>query len=269
MIDGNTGIAVAGCGRMGLGMLRGLRAAGFAARGFDIRPIAEPDMLPTPAALRAHAEVLFTVVRDAAETEAVLFTDQAVLADNPRLSTLVICSTLSPRYLATVAERAPPGLTLIDAPMSGAEIAATERRLSFMLGGDASEIAALQPALNAMGTRFHHMGGFGAGMSAKVLNNLVAASSVAATRTALAWADRLGLDETHLLALMADSSGQTWFGSGFDQIEFARDGYAADNTIGILRKDVAAALDAVDAADDPLGRALVDVISELKPRSRR
>ncbi|MGB0925944.1 MAG: NAD(P)-dependent oxidoreductase [Pikeienuella sp.] len=261
-------IAVAGCGRMGLGMLRALKAAGFAAQGFDIRPIDEPDMLPDVAALKNHAEILFTVVRDAPETDALLFDDQAVLRDNEKLQTLVICSTLSPRYLETIAERAPAHITLIDAPMSGAEIAATERRLSFMLGGNGDALDDLHPLLSAMGTRFHRMGGFGAGMSAKVLNNLVAASSVAATRTALSWADELGLEPDRLLALMHDSSGQTWFGSQFERIEFARDGYTDDNTIGILAKDVTAALHAVNREDHLLGKALIDVISALEPRER-
>lgn len=264
LMDAN--IAVAGCGRMGLGMLRGLKAAGYRARGFDIRKIDEPDMLSGAAALKDHPEVLFTVVRDAAETDALLFDEQAVLKDNGRLRTLVVCSTLSPRYLASVAARAPAGLTLVDAPMSGAEIAATERRLSFMLGGPDAALDDLHPLFAAMGTKFHRMGAFGAGMSAKVLNNLVAASSVAATRTALSWADELGLDEERLLALMHDSSGQTWFGSHFEQIEFARDGFAPDNTIGILAKDVAAALHAVDRENHALGAALIDIIRTLEPR---
>ena len=259
-------IAVAGCGRMGLGMLRALKFGGFKARGFDVRAIDEPDMLANAAALKDHGEVVFTVVRDADETDALLFDEQALLIDNDVIRTLVICSTLSPRYLQAVASRAPAHITLIDAPMSGAEIAARERRLSFMLGGEDDALDTLHPLFAAMGAAFHRMGQFGAGMSAKVLNNLVAASSVAATRTALSWADELGLDQARLLALMHDSSGQTWFGSNFDKIEFARDGYAEDNTIGILRKDVAAALDAAGGEDHPLGAALIRVISDLKPR---
>lgn len=262
----NVKIAVAGCGRMGLGMLRGLKAGGFDTRGFDVRDIDEPDMLVDASALKRHGEVVFTVVRDAAETEALLFDEQALLVDNKTICMLVVCSTLSPRYLATVAARAPAHLTLIDAPMSGAEVAAREQRLSFMLGGEDAALDQVQPLLTAMGTSFHRMGAFGAGMSAKILNNLVAASSFAATRTALSWSDDLGLDQAGLLALMHDSSGQTWFGSNFDQIEFARDGYGDDNTIGILKKDVAAALDAVGGEDHPLGAALMKVIGEMKPR---
>ena len=94
-------VAVAGCGRMGFGMCRALADAGFDARGFDVRPVADfgdfaPNMLPNAAALKAHAEVLFTVVRDVAQTDALLFDDQAVLSGESAVKVLVISSTLSP-----------------------------------------------------------------------------------------------------------------------------------------------------------------------------
>lgn len=262
-------IAIAGCGRMGLGMARALVGAGYEAIGFDIRPreafgAFAQHMIFDAAELRSWAEILFTVVRDIDETEALLFTDQAALKA-PNLKTLVISSTLSPRYVKELANRTPRHITLIDAPMSGAQIAADERRLSFMLGGDDQALDRLMPLFRAMGTKHHRMGGFGAGMTAKVLNNFVAVSSVAATRRALTWAQQLDLDEDKLLALMHDSSGQTWFGSHFDQIEFSRQGHDAQNTIGILAKDVASALDGVGAPDDPHGNALIDVIKALRP----
>ena len=118
-----------------------------------------------------------------------------------------------------------------------------------------------------MGHHFHHMGDFGAGMAAKVLNNLLAASSTIATRLVLDWSDALGIEEERLLALMHTSSGQTWFGSNFDDIEFARDGFDTENTIGILKKDVEAAVDgAPDNADLTLPLTLIELIEKLRPR---
>ena len=224
-----TRVAVAGCGRMGFGMCRALTEAGFDAKGFDVRPAADyggfaEHMLPDANAVKAHAEVLFTVVRDTRQTDDLLFDDQAVLVGETAVKTLVVSSTLSPNALN-----------------------------------------AIQPMLKAMGTSFHRMGGFGAGMTAKVLNNYVAASSAASTRKVLAWAEELGLDQAKLLALMDASSGQTWFGSNFDAIEFTRDGYHPDNTIHIIAKDVEAALDGVGAPDDAMGRAFIDVFRNLKP----
>ncbi|MGB8621765.1 MAG: NAD(P)-dependent oxidoreductase [Paracoccaceae bacterium] len=268
------GVGVAGCGRMGRPMLVALREAGFDARGFDLRPPSEygtlePAMNDDPAAFAEGLEILITVVRDVAQTEDVLFGTQGLLDRAPTLRWVIVSSTLSPRYLRELRERVPHRIRLVDAPMSGAQVAAERKQLSFMLGGSIGDLDHLHPLFTAMGTHFHRMGPFGAGMSAKVLNNLLAASSTAMTRLVLDWADAAGLDEAQLLELINTSSGQNWLATGFNEIEFARDGWAPDNTIGILDKDVESALDAApEGADTALPRAVQDVIRQLKPRIR-
>jgi len=151
--------------------------------------------------------------------------------------------------------------------MSGAEVKAKAGTLSFMLGGDAAALDRCAPLFNAMGAHAHRMGPFGAGMQAKVLNNLLAASNTAMTRLVLDWADEAGLDEAALLALIHTSSGQNWLASGFDEIEFARKGYAPGNSLGILKKDVESALDAApEQADTRLPALLAQMVGQLKPR---
>lgn len=259
-------ITVAGCGRMGGPMLDALRKAGFDARGFDVRAMDATYITDDVSALRRDTQTLITVVRDTAQTDAVLFGAQNFCA-GPALRRIILCSTLSPRYVLDLRARVPESITLIDAPMSGAQIAAQHARLSFMLGGSDADLDAAQPLFAAMGAHFHRMGGYGAGMQAKVLNNLLAASNTAMTRLVLDWADQAGLDEEKLLQLIHTSSGQNWFASGFNEIEFARDGLSTDNTIAILVKDVASALDAAPlGADLTLPKTVQDQIRSLKPR---
>ncbi len=264
-------IGVAGCGRMGLPMARVMARSGIEVHGFDVRPPAEfgdftERMTNDPLDFANKCQVLFTVVRDAEQTDKLLFDDQALLTIPNTIETLVISSTLSPSYLASVKERAPSSLTLIDAPMSGAAVAADEANLSFMLGGETADLDALQPLFYALGTRFHRMGAFGSGMTAKVLNNYVAAAAVVANRQVFEWADQLGIKRQALRALMHDSSGQTWFGSKYNTIEFARDGYDDDNSIGILKKDVECCIDSVSGdADESLNAAILDRLNTMKP----
>lgn len=264
-------IGVAGCGRMGGAMLAALRRAGFDAKGFDIRPPKEfgalsEVMSDEPEAFKNGLATLITVVRDIDQTEDVLFGKQNFLSA-PNLGLIIICSTLSPRYVTQLRSRIPLGIKLIDAPMSGAQIAAEEARLSFMLGGNSNDLDDAQALFSAMGKHFHRMGPFGAGMQAKVLNNLLAASNTAMTRLVLDWSDQAGLDPRAVLNLISTSSGQNWFASEFENIEFAQDGFAKDNTIGILVKDVESALDAAPiGADQSLPEAVRDAISRLKYR---
>ena len=251
---------------MGAPMLAALRAAGLPARGYDVVPTPTPHITDDIAVFSENLDTLITVVRDIEQTEAALFGDQN-LAAIPGLIRIIICSTLSPKYVRSLRARIPSYIALIDAPMSGAQIAAQEARLSFMLGGDATDIDVAMPLFRAMGKHFHRMGNYGAGMQAKVLNNLLAASSTAMTRLVLDWADEADLDTTALLDLIHTSSGQNWFASGFNTIEFARDGHAAGNTIAILVKDIASALDAAPPdADTSLPELVQSQIAGLKPR---
>lgn len=256
-------IGVAGCGRMGMGMLRNLQKAGFDARGYDVRDLAEVE---TDAAVFAQdLTTLITVVRDTSETDALLFDDQAMVTHATGLERIIISSTLSPKYVKALRGRIPNHIALIDAPMSGAQIKADAGTLTFMTGGPTDQVTHL---LQAMGDKVHHMGDYGAGMTAKVLNNLLAASNTAMTRLVLDWADAEGVDEAKLLALINTASGQNWLASGFDEIEFARDGYAADNTIGILVKDVASVLDIAPDDATALPLAVQNTIRNLQPRRK-
>jgi len=264
-------IGIAGCGRMGRGMLAALRRAGFDARGLDLTPPQSygdlaPAMTDDPDAFAPGLGTLFTVVRDEAETEALLFGPKGLVRRAGALEILAVSSTLSPPYVRALRDRVPGRVALVDAPMTGAQVAADEARLAFMLGGAAADLDRLAPLLEAMGTRFHRMGPFGAGMTAKVMNNLVAAASTAMTRLAIDWGEANGLDPARLRALMHDGSGQTWFGSNFEAIEFARDGHAPDNTIGIIVKDVESALAAApEGADPALPKAVQAALRALGP----
>lgn len=256
---------------MGEPMLAALIAADFAAKGFDIRGpksygVFGKNMTDQPDHIPADTHILLSVVRDVPQTEALLFDNQALLKRLKSLKYLIISSTLSPRYIADLKGRIGQ-VCLIDAPMSGAAISAQEARLSFMLGGSDTDITYLMPFFQAMGAYFHHMGETGAGMSSKVLNNLIAAGSVALTRTALNWAQKTGLDEGKLLQLIHTSSGQNWFASNFESIEFANDGFEADNSIGLLKKDVEAALDAAPAdTNTELAQAVINRVLSMNKR---
>ena len=92
-----------------------------------------------------------------------------------------------------------------------------------------------------------------------MLNNFVAASSVVAVRQVLHEAGKLELSPDQLLAVMASSSGGTWFGDNFDSIDWARQDYDPANTVGIVEKDVNALLDALQG-----GESEPDAITYMK-----
>ncbi len=258
-------------------MALALQNAGYEVWGLDVRPASDfasfqARMLDDPADFARRAQVVICVVRDVKQTLEVCFDRQALfkLAQYPK--TLVVSSTLSPRFLAELRGRLPGDVTLVDAPMSGAPHAARERQLSFMLGGPDEALDRLMPLFHAMGKHVFRLGPLGAGMTAKVLNNYVASASVVAVRRAYDRARELGVDLDKLRAVMSASSGATWFGDHFHEIDWAREGYEAGNTIGILEKDVRSGLDAVEGAKragpDAYDDALLAALRAMEPHGR-
>jgi len=255
---------------MGLPMARCLHAAGFQIWGHDVRPLAEfgdfqDRMVVDAGDFRARVDVVVSVVRDRRQTLDLCFGEQGVFSGPDAPGTLVVSSTLSPRFIAELSERLPAGTRLVDAPMSGAPYRALDGSLTFMVGGDDGDVEKLMPAFQAMGAVIHRLGGLGTGMTCKVLNNFVGVTGVVAVRKALASAVALGLDRHRLLEVMRTSSGGTWYGDNIANIDWAPQGYALDNTIGILEKDVNSYLDALDAGGGPFEQALLDDIRALGP----
>ena len=267
-------VGVAGCGSMGLPMAQALLHAGYEVWGLDVRPAEEfgsfrSHMLDDAAEFARRAEVVISVVRDVAQTRELCFDHQALFMRAEHPNTLIVSSTLSPRFMPELRDRLPADVTLVDAPMSGAPHAARHRRLSFMLGGPDGALDRLTPLFQAMGQHLFRLGPLGAGMTAKVLNNYVASASVVAVRRAYARARELGADLDALRSVMMASSGSTWFGDHFDDIDWSREGYETNNTIGILEKDVLSGLDAMCGAEragpDTFDAALLDAIRAIEP----
>ena len=98
-------IGVAGCGRMGAPMLDALRDGTSNAIGFDVVDKSVAYILHDVTAFASRLETLFSVVRDADETDDLLFGAQNLLATAPNLTRIFICSTLSPRYVHSLRTR--------------------------------------------------------------------------------------------------------------------------------------------------------------------
>ncbi len=267
-------IGVAGCGAMGLPMAENLLKAGFDVWGYDVRPPSEfgdfqPRMIADPSAFTSKIDILISVVRDIKQTDDLLFDDQAIMTRTDHPKTVVLSSTLSPRYVVELAHRLDGQATVIDAPMSGAPYRAREGTLTFMVGGDTPHVTSLQAAFDAMGDEVHYMGPTGAGAATKVANNLCAAAGVVAVRRALAASKAYGIAQADMLAVMRSSSGSTWYGDNLDKIDWADEGYNPANTMGILEKDVSSFVDALGGTDTmtpgPFEDAILDEIRRMEP----
>ena len=84
-----------------------------------------------------------------------------------------------------------------------------------------------------------------------------------AVRRVLAASPKLGVSPEVLLDVMSRSSGQTWYGSRFLEIDWARQDYSPDNTIGILEKDVQSFLKGLGDEPTPADESLLQSLRAL------
>ncbi len=242
-------IGIAGCGSMGYPMLRVLIKNGIEATGYDVRDkhkfsAIKHRFIPNKIQFINENDVIISVVRDINQTEELCGGKNGVF-NSKKTKILIICSTLSPKYLHVLRKKAPKTLKIIDAPMSGAPVRAKTGKLTFMVGGTKCDVDFIRPLLNIMANRIINLGSYGAGMSAKVLNNFVTASFVVAVRNAMSEAVNLGISIEQLIEVLAYSSGKNWYSDNIENIDWAKENYDPKNTIGILEKDVESFFNAI------------------------
>ena len=247
-------IGLAGCGNMGLPMLKSMLSKNIDAKGYDIERKTSlldlgKDFVTSKKKFLEDRNIIISVVRDASDTAELCQGNNGLFEQQSR-KVLIIASTLSPKFIMDLKRKAPKNITVIDAPMSGATIAANEATLTFMVGCEKIFFNYIEPLLGLMGTRINHIGNYGSGMMVKVLNNFIAASSVVSVRHVLHQAQKFELDIDALFQTIDTSSGQTWFGTNRADIEWFKENFENDNTMGILKKDVEAYVDSFENESD-------------------
>ncbi|MDE0176945.1 MAG: 3-hydroxyisobutyrate dehydrogenase [Defluviicoccus sp.] len=262
-------IGFVGLGNMGRPMALRLIAAGHAVRGFDVaapaREAAGAAGIPTVeelAATAAGAEAVFTMLPAGADVRAVYCDAGGLLAVAGPDTLLVDSSTIDLETARDVhAEASAGGIAMLDAPVSGGVGGAEAGTLTFMVGGEASDVARGEPLMAAMGRNIVHAGGPGNGQAAKMCNNMILGVSMIAVSEAFALAERVGLDAQTLFDIVSTASGQCWSLTSYCPVPGpvpsspANRDYRAGFTAAMMLKDLRLARGAAQAngANTPLG----------------
>jgi 3-hydroxyisobutyrate dehydrogenase-like beta-hydroxyacid dehydrogenase len=99
--------------------------------------------------------------------------------------------------------RAATGCGWIDAPVSGGPPASGTGTLTIMAGGEAADIELTRPLFADIAARFTHMGPAGAGMVAKMLNQLIVGCGYAVMAEAVMLAEAAGIEAARLPECLA------------------------------------------------------------------
>jgi len=205
-------IGFIGLGNIGSGMCANLVADGHSVTAFDT----DPGRLATQVEAGAHAG---KSPEDVAANSDITFLSlptpevMAAVAEEwlrgaAAGSLLVDLTTNSPATVRAVGRRlAGGGCHLVEAPLTGGAIGSRNRQLVFIIGGDADQVARVAPYFDALGRGQFHLGALGTGNVGKLVNSLMAFTTMWVSLEGLALAAGNDIDLQLLLKMVRFSGG--------------------------------------------------------------
>lgn len=199
---------------MGSRMIRNLAESGHEVTVYARTPASAEGLPATPAADVPSAvdgtAIACISVTDSDDVREVM---EAITAAPTPPPVVVDTSTIAPASAREVAERAAAhGVAYLDCPVSGGPPGAEAGTLAVMCGGGADDLTTAEPVLDAIGdpAKRVHCGPVGAGLVAKLVNNLLVAVIAGGTAEAFGMGQRAGVEPEILKQVVSASSGGSW-----------------------------------------------------------
>ncbi|MFG1320312.1 L-threonate dehydrogenase [Xanthobacter autotrophicus] len=251
---------VVGLGSMGFGMAQSLLRAGLDVAGCDVGPEAVARFVAqggrgaaSPAKVAEGADMVVSVVVNAAQTETILFGPEGVAQTLPEGAVFISCATMDPDVARALAARLEvTGRHYLDAPISGGAQRAAEGALTILASGSPVAFARARPALDAMAAKLYTLGdAAGAGAAFKMINQLLAGVHIAAACEAMAFAARQGLDLKKVYEVITASAGNSWMFENRMPHVLSGD-YTPKSAVDIFVKDLGIVQDMARSAKFPV-----------------
>jgi len=158
----------------------------------------------------ARSNLIFIMVPDTPDVEAVLFGPNGVAEGVRKGSIVVDMSSISPIATKAFAKRLESlGVEMLDAPVSGGQVGAENASLSIMVGGKENVFSEVRPYFELMGKNIVHIGLNGDGQTCKVANQIVVALTIEAVSEALLLASKAGADPAKVRAALLGGFAQS------------------------------------------------------------
>lgn len=248
-------IAFIGLGTMGGPMAAHLVRAGYQVTAYNRNP-ARAHAWATALTSEGFAAHTATSIADAVAASTVIITcvgndddlrevimgpEGAASSLSPG-SLLIDHSTVSPTAARAIAQFASErGCYAVDAPVSGGQSGAENGVLSVMCGGTAEAVARATPLMESYSARIVRIGDAGSGQSAKAVNQICIAGTLAGLSEALRFAQSADLDMNAVFEAISGGAAQSWqMTNRWDSM--AQDSFDFGFAVDWMRKDLAIAL---------------------------
>ncbi|UOQ94889.1 NAD(P)-dependent oxidoreductase [Halobacillus shinanisalinarum] len=152
-------------------------------------------------------------------------------------------------------------IEMLDAPVSGGVKKAEDGSLAIMVGGEAATYKRVIPIFKSIGSKITHVGEIGTGHAVKALNNLISATTLAATLEAIAIGMKAGLDPYKMLDIVNNSTGKNNSSENKVAQQILSGKYEGRFTLDLMYKDLTTAINIAKAAEvpSPISHSVVDL----------
>jgi 3-hydroxyisobutyrate dehydrogenase-like beta-hydroxyacid dehydrogenase len=248
-----------GLGGMGGPMVSRLLVAGYRVTVTDLNPqvvkaaVAEGATAVASARAAADAsEIVMLSLPTPDIVQAVAMGAEGVAGSRSKI--LVDLSTTGPTVTRRIsAALAACGIAYVDAPVSGGVAGAIEGSLAVMCSGDPAAVKAVEPMLKVIGSRIFNLGCEpGLGQVAKLANNLLAATFLAATMEAVAFGVRGGVDPKQLIDIINCSTGRSFVSEVVVPRAVLNESFSIGVPTEMMHKDVKLCLAEAEAVNVPM-----------------
>jgi 3-hydroxyisobutyrate dehydrogenase len=243
-------------------MARHLAQAGYAVAMSDAAPgrasrLAEKmkgaEAFETAREVGQRSEIVVTMLPNGRVVQEAVFGGDGLAQGMADGSLLLDTSSSEPWLTRETAKRlGEQGISMVDAPVSGAVVGAEAAELVFMVGATTADLERVRPLLDAMGRRVFHLGGVGAGDTMKCLNNLVTAITLTATAEALATGTKAGLDPAAMTDVLNESTGGSWCSRSLIHQRILNRAFDDPFKLELMLKDMGIAVDLARELELPM-----------------
>jgi 2-hydroxymethylglutarate dehydrogenase len=209
---------IIGIGTMGRPMAANILKAGHALSVFARNPekakaleVQGAKLAASPAEVAAASDAVVLSLPFDPEVEEVLLGGRGI-AEGAKPGLLILDTTTgSTKGAIQVAERLRSlGIAYLDAPVSGGVRGAVEGTLTFLVGGDKSDLERATPLMECMGGHIHHLGPVGAGRGLKALVQIIAALNTLTLCEAVVLGKRLGIEPATFYEALSDTAANSY-----------------------------------------------------------
>ncbi len=197
-------------------------------------------------------DVVFTMVSDTPDAEAVITGEDGALRGMVAGSILVDMSTISPSVTQTLAAQlAEKGVEMLDAPVSGGSEGAQKGTLAVMVGGKAEVLERVREPLSHLARTVTYVGPSGSGQLVKAINQVVIAGTYAAVAEGMALGLAAGLEMDAVVSAISGGAAGSWVLENRSG-NMVRGDYPLGFRTRLHRKDLGIALSAARELGVPL-----------------